>query len=126
METQIQSVEDSLIEGLSFRLPNSANFITNRRSVQFIRTGGNEFSPNGVRQIKFHLAGSDWLDPSTVRVQFRLKNTDRHHPLILLNSLPANFFRRLRILAGGQVIEDIDFYNRVYNMCTRCFLQNED
>jgi len=57
METQIQSVEDSLIEGLSFRLPNSANFITNRRSVQFIPTGGNEFSPNGVRQIKLHLAG---------------------------------------------------------------------
>ena len=116
METQIQSVEDSLIDGLSFRLPNSANFINDRRSVSWFPTGGNEFSPRGVKIIKFMLAGTDWLDPSTVRVQFRLSNRSKQNPLILLNPLPANFFRRLRILAGGQVIEDIDFYNRVYNM----------
>ena len=30
--------------------------------------------------------------------------------------LPAALFRRLRIIAGGQVIEDIDYYNRVYHM----------
>jgi hypothetical protein len=35
---------------------------------------------------------------------------------MLINPLPANFFRRVRILAGGQVIEDIDLYNRIYNM----------
>ena len=116
METHIQSVEDSLIDSLSFRLPNSANFINDRRSVSFFPTGGNEFSPRGVKIIKFMLAGTDWLDPSTVRVQFRLSNRSQGLPLKLLNPLPSNFFRRLRILAGGQVIEDIDFYNRVYNM----------
>ena len=116
METHIQSVEDSLIDGLSFRLPNSANFINDRRSVSFFPSGGNEFSPRGVKIIKFMIAGTDWLDPSTVRVQFRLNNRSQQNALTLLNPLPANFFRRLRILAGGQVIEDIDFYNRVYNM----------
>ena len=68
METHIQSVEDSLIDSLSFRLPNSANLVTQRRSVTFIPSGGNEYSPMGVKIIKFVLAGSDWLDPSTVRI----------------------------------------------------------
>jgi hypothetical protein len=116
METHIQSVEDSLIDSLSFRLPNSANFINDRRSVTFFPTGGNEFSPRGVKINKLMLAGTDWLDPSTVRVQFRLSNRSQALPLKLLSPLPSNLFRRLRILAGGQVIEDIDFYNRVYNM----------
>jgi len=92
MESHIQSVEDSLIDGLSFRLPNSANFITNRRSVSYTPSGGNEFSPNGVRHIKFPLSGQDWIDPSTIRVQFRLRNTSvQNHPLMLVNPLPAIF-----------------------------------
>ena len=115
METHIQSVDDTLIESLSFKLPNSANFINDRRSVSFFPSGGNSYSPNGVKVIKFHLTGSDWLDPSSLRIQFRLSNPTQDN-LKLLNPLPANFFRRLRILAGGQVIEDIDCYNRVYNM----------
>jgi hypothetical protein len=116
METQIQSVEDSLIDGLSFRLPNSANFIQDRRSVTFFPSGGDGYTPRGVKMIKFHIAGTDWIDPSTVRVQFKLNNLSAQAPLTPLNPLPANFFRRLRIIAGGQVIEDIDYYNRIYNL----------
>ena len=115
METHIQAVDDALIDSLSFKLPNSANFINDRRSVSFFPSGGNSYSPNGVKIIKFVITGSDWLDPSTVRVQFRLNN-ENADGLKLVNSLPSNFFRRLRIIAGGQVIEDIDCYNRVYNM----------
>ena len=108
METHIQSVEDSFIESLSFKLPNAANFINDRRSVTFFPTGGNEFTPQGVKIVKFMIAGTDWLDPSTVRVQFRLTNRSQGQPLLLVSSLPAAFFRRVRILCGGQVVEDID------------------
>ena len=66
--------------------------------------------------MKFMLTGTDWLDPSTLRIQFRLNNKDLTKNLHPLNPLPATFFRRLRILCGGIVVEDIDFYNRVYNM----------
>ena len=115
METHIQAVDDALIDSLSFKLPNSANFINDRRSVSFFPSGGNSYSPQGVKIIKFVITGNDWLDPSSVRIQFRLNNPNAA-PMRLLNPLPANFFRRLRIIAGGQVIEDIDCYNRVYNM----------
>ena len=119
MEIHIQSVEDALIESLRFRLPNSANFINDRRSVTFFPTGGNEFTPRGTKIIKFMVAGTDWLDPSTVRIQFRLTNTDQNDPplpLQLTTSLPSQFFRRLRILCGGQVVEDIDYYTCAYQM----------
>ncbi len=69
--------------------------------------------------MKFMLAGTDWLDPSTVRILFKLNNKDGstpRKPLHPINPLPANFFRRLRILCGGIVVEDIEVYNRVYNM----------
>ena len=115
METHIQAVDDALIDSLSFKLPNSANFINDRRSVSFFPSGGNSYSPQGVKILKFVITGSDWLDPSSVRIQFRLNNANGA-PMRLLNALPANFFRRLRIIAGGQVIEDIDCYSRVYNM----------
>ena len=29
---------------------------------------------------------------------------------------PWSFFSRMRILAGGQILEDIDLYNRVHEM----------
>jgi len=118
MEAHIQSVEDALIDSLSFKLPNSANFINERRSVTYFPTGGANFTPQGVKLIKFMIAGTNWLDPSTVRVQSRLRNTAPAGPANLqpISSLPALFFRRLRIIAGGQVIEDIDYYNRVYHM----------
>ena len=89
METHIQSVEDVLIDSLSFKLPSSANFISARRSVSFFPSGGNTYSPTGVKILKFMLSGSDWLDPSTVRVNFRLNNSDNANPLFLINRCRA-------------------------------------
>jgi hypothetical protein len=45
METHIQATEDSLIDTLSFKLPNTANFINDRRSVTFFPSGSNEYGP---------------------------------------------------------------------------------
>ena len=50
-------------------------------------------------------------------VMFDLKNTSQVSGA-LLRPLggPHSFFRRMRLLCGGQVIEDIDNYNRVHEM----------
>ena len=40
METHIQATEDSLIDTLSFKLPNTANCINDRRSVTFFFPAG--------------------------------------------------------------------------------------
>ena len=73
MEHTLAGSEDALIDSLTFNLPNSANFITDRRSVSFFPSKGNNFSPQGVKILRFMLTGTDWLDPSTVRVQYKLK-----------------------------------------------------
>ena len=118
VEAIANSVEDRLIDGLTFKLAKGASYIADRRSVTFHPQGSNVYTTNsGTRLIKINLTGNGWMDPSTVRVMFNLQNDDatagkRLRPI----SGPHSFFRRLRVLCGGQVVEDIDNYNRVHEM----------
>ena len=117
MEATAQSVEDYLVDGLSFKLRPGASYITNRRSVTYYPHGGNQYSPTGVKVIKLMLTGSDWLDPGSLRLMYDLVNTDPTPGNLLYPiSGPWSFFRRLRVICGGQVVEDIDYYNHVHEM----------
>ena len=122
MEHHAQSVDDALIGGLSYKLKAGASYVTNRRSVSYFAPGGNQYSPSGVRVIRFNLTGDQWLDPSTFRIRFQLNNLDWSADgakyMKLLSWNPAVFFRRARIIAGGQVIEDIGDFNRLSLMLT--------
>ena len=117
MEATAQSVEDYLVDGLSFKLRPGASYITNRRSVTYYPHGGNQYSPTGVQVIKLMLTGSDWLDPGSLRLMYDLVNndTDTNNNLYPISG-PWSFFRRLRVICGGQVVEDIDYYNHVHEM----------
>ena len=116
VEAHANSTEDYLIEGLSFKLAQGASYVTNRRSVSFFPSGSDTYGPtSGTKVIKIRLNGTDWLDPSTVKVMFTLKNTDTTNDLLFLSG-PHAFFRRMRIVCGGQIVEDIDDYNRVCEM----------
>lgn len=112
------SIEDKLIDGLSFKLPATASYVTERKSATFHPAGSNVYEPGtGTRLIKLQLTGDHWMDPSTVRVMFDLTNKDADAAKLLRPlSGPHAFFRRMRVLAGGQVLEDIDNYNRVHEM----------
>ena len=119
MEGHAQSVEDNLIESLSFKLRPGASYVTNRRSVTFWPQGGNSYSPTGVKVIKVALNSDQWMDPSTVKLFFTTTNTTTltaDSDLVPLTPGPWCFFRRLRIICGGQIVEDIDYYNRVHEM----------
>ena len=128
-----QSVDDALIGGLSYKLKPGASYVTNRRSVSFFAQGGNQYSPNGVKVMKFNLTGDQWLDPSTFRVMFQLGNTGnigapegtalkRVEPL---SWNPAVFVRRARIICGGVVVEDTDSFNRLSLMLTALKTEEE-
>ena len=69
--------EDSLIDQLSFKLPSQSTYARERRLVQVMPTGANTFAPNGNRTMTFNLTTGDgrWLDPSSLRLHFRLRNT---------------------------------------------------
>ena len=121
MEHHAQSTDDALIGGLLYKLKAGASYVTNRRSVSYFAQGGNQYSPSGVKVMKFNLTGDQWLDPSTFRVMFQLNNIGNvgaaeGTSLKMVGPLswnPAVFFRRARLICGGQVVEDIDSFNRL-------------
>ena len=119
MESHAQSVEDNLIDSLSFKLRPGASYVTDRRSVSFFTQGGNDYQPNGVKVIKIMLNGDSWLDPSTVKLFMDVTNTTS---LGSNNKLKPKldgawgFFKRMRILCAGQIIEDVDEFNRLSEM----------
>ena len=130
MEAITNSAEDYLIDGLSFKMKPGASYVTDRKSATFWSIGSNVYTPvGGVKLIKFQLNGDDgnWLDPSSVVFQFELVNT-----AAVVNSTtnvlrpvgqPHLFFKRLRVLAGGQVVEDIQDFGRNSELIAS--LQNE-
>ena len=118
VEAMANGIEDRLIDGLSFKLAPGASYITDRRSVTYHPQGSNIYSSqSGTKLIRIAITGDHWLDPSTFRIMFDVVTADtdatrRLRPLLA----PWAFFRRLRVLAGGQLVEDIDYYNRVHHM----------
>jgi hypothetical protein len=113
MENHAQSIEDNLVEGLSFKLKPGASYVTNRRSVTYFPQGSNIYSVSGTRVIKFNITGDQWLDPQSLRLMFQVKNKHETVDLEFLNYDPNIMFRRVRLIAGGQIIEDIDNYQRL-------------
>ena len=116
MEVLQNAIEDKLIDGLSYKLDNTASYITERNSSTFWAVGSNEYSPTGVRVIKLLINGDGWLDPSTVKIQFDLQNKDPAPQVLRTLSGGWSFIRRCRIMANSALIEDIDAHNHVHEM----------
>ena len=117
-DAMIASAEYYLIDSVSFKLPNTASYVIDRRSVSYWTVGANEYSSEtGSKVARINLTGDGWLDPSTVRVLYTLENTDatatkRLRPI----TGPWGFIRRARCMVGGAIVDDIDYYNRVHEM----------
>ena len=118
VDSMANSVEDYLIDGLSFKLNPGASYVAERRSVSYFPSGSNIYqSGSGARVIRVNLTGEGWLDPSTVRLTYTLVNTNGTAAKILRPISGAwSFFRRARCLVGGAIVDDIDYYNRVHEM----------
>ena len=98
MEMYSSSVEDQLIDGLSFKLSPGSSYITDRRSVTMYPQGSNVYSPSGTKLLRILVNGDGWLDPSTLKIGFDVVNTDAaaNHFLRVLGG-PHTFFRRARL-----------------------------
>ncbi len=116
------SVEDKFIDGLNFNLEPGASYVLNRRFCTFQASGSNIYTARSL--IRIVLTGTnDWLDPCTLRIMFDLRNTDaaatkKLRPI----GGPWSFFRRMRVLMGGTLVEDIDNYARTHQMFNQSFI----
>ena len=91
LEATTNSIEDYLIDSISFKLQPGASYVTDRRSVTFHPQGSNIYKPvQGTKVIKISMTGDQWLDPSTVQLQFDVNNSQTGN-LFLLGG-PHTFF----------------------------------
>ena len=106
MEAIITSgAEDHLIEGLSFKPPsNTANYVLETRQVTYQAESGNRFDPVSSRVIRFRLADHGFLEASSVKLALTLQNTG--DATITPCGQLMSLFRRARLFASSQLIED--------------------
>ena len=115
MESHLASQEPLLIDNLSFVPSHSADYVVGRKKATFYQAGSNIYSKSGgTRVLKISLnSSSDWIDPSCVYLQFDLVDTDGAAKAVRPISNGHSFFRRLRVMCGNSVLEDINDYNKV-------------
>jgi len=118
VEAIANGIEDKLIDGLSFKLNPGASYVVDRRSVTFHPQGSNIYKTSaGTKLIRIVLTGDNWLDPSTFRIMFDVNNDDTTaNRMLRVLGGPWCFFRRMRVLCAGQLVEDIMDYNRIHEM----------
>ena len=117
VEAIANGVEDVLIDSLSFKLNPGASYITNRKSVTWWVSGSQSYSSGQSRVIRIAINGDGWLDPSTVRMIYSLRNNAPGVTAKLRTiSGPWSLFKRVRVMYGGANVEDIDNYARTHQM----------
>ena len=114
MESHVAASEALVIDGLQYKLKPNGEYVTSRQSVSFHPSGNNEYAPSGARVLRIVLADSagSWLDPESIKLQMDVINTTtgagaaakRLRPIS-----PWGFFKKIRISAGGALIEDFDY-----------------
>ena len=116
MDNIASEASDVMINQLNFGLPETAQYITDRRQVNYFPSGSNVYAPNaGNKNIRFYISGdaNQYLDLNSVRLFATLQNTDGTRAKFLrpLGGLHS-FFQRYRATVGGQMVQDITEYNR--------------
>ena len=115
MDNLVAESQDVDIPELNFGLPQTAQFITERKQSNWFPSGASTYSPRDNKNIRFYISGdaNQYLDLSSVRLFATLqnKNGDRAKFLRPLGGLHA-FFSRYRATVAGQLVQDIVEYNR--------------
>ena len=97
--------EDHLIDGLSFKPPsNPAGYVTETRQVSYFPESGNRFDPVSSRVIRFRLTDHAFLEASSCKFGFTITNTGDANITPLAQ--PMSMFRRARLFAASQLVED--------------------
>ena len=77
MDNIIAESSDVMVNSLNFGLPETAQYVTSRRLVNYFPSGSNVYAPNaGNKQIRFLISGDDnsfldllvWLAALSLRV----------------------------------------------------------
>ena len=83
----------------------NTNYVTARHNVQYF--------PSSLRVCRIPLtSGTLFIDPESIKIAFRVRNTDATNPLAPATPNPACFIQRIQVFANGQRCDDINYYGR--------------
>ena len=71
MDNLIAESSDVMVNSMNFGLPETAQYITSRRLVNYFPSGSNVYAPNaGNKNLRFLISGDDnqFLDLSSIRL----------------------------------------------------------
>ncbi len=64
-----------MIDGLSFKMPLGASYAVGRRGITYHPQNSNMHKPTGgTKSVRILLTGGSWIDPSTYRSMFDVRN----------------------------------------------------
>ena len=118
MDNIVSEAQDTMINQLNFGLPETSQYITDRRFVNYFPSGSNIYSSSGGgnKNIRFYISGDNnqYLDLSSIRLFANIKNTDSSDRAKFLRPLGGlhAFMERYRASVGGVLISDVDQYAR--------------
>ena len=115
MDNIISESEPVELPELNFGIPQSAEFVTDRRQINYFPSGSSIYSPKDNKNIRFYISGdmNQYLDLSSVRLfaTIQNRNNDRAKFLRPLGGLHS-FFYRYTATVAGTIAQDIVEYNR--------------
>ena len=122
MESHLAAQDSQITSQFVHKISNhgTADWAVRRSEHKWYNSGGNSFSPNGVKNIKFSLttSGQAMLDPLSCILQFKLVNDDfgDANSNIYMNTFAYNVIKRCVVRCGGVVVSDTDYCNRLAHM----------
>ena len=121
MESHLAAQDSAISSAFVHKIGNTADWATSKHEVKWYNSGGNSFSPNGVKVIRFDLtcSASQMLDPLSCILQFTVTNNSYDGTVnknLHMATLANAFFRRVTIKCGGVTVSDEDYANRFAHM----------
>ena len=87
--------------------------MTARHDAQYFPSSLSSFSPTTSRVCRIPLtSGTSFIDPESIKIAFRVRNTDGTNPLAPATPNPACFVQHVQVFANGQRCDDINYYGR--------------
>ncbi|CAE7581880.1 unnamed protein product, partial [Symbiodinium necroappetens] len=114
MEVVSNAVNDELISSLDYKMRTSnASYVVPRNDVMYYPSSLSSFTPTTSRVARIPLtSGTDFLDPDSIKVAFRVQNNDATLALQPALVDPGCFVKRVQLFANGQRVEDVQEYGR--------------
>ena len=120
MEVVTAGAQDELMQSLDYKLKTSnTSYVTARHDLQCFPSSLSLFSPTTSSRIPL-TSGTSFINPKSIKIAFRVRNTDGTNPLAPATPNPACFVQRAQVFDNGQRCDDINNYGRAVTRTCCC------